>query len=472
MHPRNRYADVRHDFDAMATAYPSLRPYVRTNKGAPWTPPVATPVAMIATEPRQPHPPHPPAAAAPPTQQRLRYKYDFSAAGATVAFTSVLLHRDFGIELALPAGQLAPPLPQRLNYIHWVEDVLLLSLLPTTAHPPPISPLASKGGAAEASGPESSHAVSKTVVRQNEEHTPDETALAEVTVDIGVGEASRAVAEVSTAPTAASSGAAAVDALYPPRQVRGIDVGTGCSCVYPLLATALHPDWMMVGTELSEIGVEYARKNVEANDRGDRIPILAVQSADSVLCGTVFPTMAGGSGVSLGLGGGGSAAAPAVSDGGGYDFCMCNPPFFDVGERAANRSGRRGGARVPGKAGSDAEMTTVGGEVGFVSRMIRDSIALQGAVRWYTSMLGKKASVTTLERMLAEHGVPTVLRATFEQGKTHRWALAWSWSPISTDDAASLPHGTVLIHGSASRPDHKRANAETLLGDEKRPRAD
>lgn len=35
-----------------------------------------------------------------------------------------VLSKDFGLEVVLPADRLVPMVPQRLNYIHWLEDLL------------------------------------------------------------------------------------------------------------------------------------------------------------------------------------------------------------------------------------------------------------------------------------------------------------------------------------------------------------
>ena len=38
--------------------------------------------------------------------------------------TCAALSKDFGLEVDLPEQRLVPMVPQRLNYIHWLEDLL------------------------------------------------------------------------------------------------------------------------------------------------------------------------------------------------------------------------------------------------------------------------------------------------------------------------------------------------------------
>jgi 23S rRNA A1618 N6-methylase RlmF len=148
----------------------------------------------------------------------------------------------------------------------------------------------------------------------------------------------------------------------------------------------------MVATELSEVGIEHARKNVAANRVGDRITIVPVHDPTDVLRGSVFPaeiatvrpsqtrSEAGEqqedvegkhqqeSGGAQGEEGehqqetGGAASTmgpPKESDRDQqqseshplpqFDFCMCNPPFFDVGEKPADRTGHRVGKKAVGQ---------------------------------------------------------------------------------------------------------------------------
>ena len=51
--------------------------------------------------------------------------YDWNAPGATYAVTRALLKRDFALDWQQPPQFLCPPVPGRLNYLLWVEDLVL-----------------------------------------------------------------------------------------------------------------------------------------------------------------------------------------------------------------------------------------------------------------------------------------------------------------------------------------------------------
>lgn len=67
-----------------------------------------------------------------------------------------------------------------------------------------------------------------------------------------------------------------------------------------------------------------------------------------------------------------------------YAFSMCNPPFFESEGDRLGEVGSRGSQRpVPCtfSSGSTGETVTEGGEVGFVRRMIEDSLEMRDRVQ-------------------------------------------------------------------------------------------
>ncbi|XP_004706928.1 RNA N6-adenosine-methyltransferase METTL16 [Echinops telfairi] len=283
MHARNRYKDKPPDFAYLASKYPDFKQHVQINLNG-------------------------------------RVSLNFKDPEAVRALTCTLLREDFGLSIDIPLERLIPTVPLRLNYIHWVEDLI---------------------------GHQDS----------------DKSALR-----------------------------------------RGIDIGTGASCIYPLLGATLN-GWYFLATEVDDMCFNYAKKNVEQNNLSDLIKVVKVPQKTLLMdalkeeCEII------------------------------YDFCMCNPPFF-ANQLEAKGVNSRNARRPPPSSvntGGITEIMAEGGELEFIKRIIHDSLQLKKRLRWYSCMLGKKCSLAPLKEELRIQGVPKVTYTEFCQGRTMRWALAWSF---------------------------------------------
>ena len=113
------------------------------------------------------------------------------------------------------------------------------------------------------------------------------------------------------------------------------------------------------------------------------------------------------------------------------DFSMCNPPFYESKAEMLTSAAAKQHPPFTACTGSETEMVTPGGEVAFVSRMIKESLDLQDRVQWYTSMLGKLSSLGAVVKVLKERGVDNYAVTEFIQGrKTRRWGIAWSFEDL------------------------------------------
>lgn len=109
---------------------------------------------------------------------------------------------------------------------------------------------------------------------------------------------------------------------------------------------------------------------------------------------------------------------------------ITNPPFYaseaEMLESAKQKS------RPPNSActGAPIEMIVNGGEVAFVSQLIKESATPQNRrkIQWFSSMLGKLSSVSQIIEQLQEAKCSNYAVTEFIQGqKTRRWCIAWSW---------------------------------------------
>ncbi|XP_018573896.1 U6 small nuclear RNA (adenine-(43)-N(6))-methyltransferase [Anoplophora glabripennis] len=183
----------------------------------------------------------------------------------------------------------------------------------------------------------------------------------------------------------------------------GIDIGTGASCIYPLLA-AKKNKWSMIATEKDTESVTCAKSNVRNNSLQDFITIVEVK--------------------------GGNLLEDVIDDK-VYDFCMCNPPFFsNVEELHPFFKSRKSSRPHPKNAfcASVNEVVSKGGEVEFITKLINESKNLGERVKIYSTMIGQKCSLPTLKKALREVKVESFIETYFCQGNTTRWGLAWTFS--------------------------------------------
>lgn len=217
------------------------------------------------------------------------------------------------------------------------------------------------------------------------------------------------------------------------RDVVGLDIGTGASAIYPLLACASRPRWWMVGTDVDAHSLEYARKNVTANNLAKRIRITQSQTPEAPL----IPPLD-----KLG-----------VEE---LDFCMTNPPFYSSSEDMRASYGAKASAPSAVCTGAANEMICADGDVGFVCRIVDESLRLRGRVQWYTAMLGKLGSLQAVVERLKAEGVGNWAVTCLQAGrKTRRWAVAWSFGD-------ARPRNDVARHGELVRAVLPAATAQTV----------
>ncbi|XP_072747220.1 U6 small nuclear RNA (adenine-(43)-N(6))-methyltransferase [Anoplolepis gracilipes] len=190
----------------------------------------------------------------------------------------------------------------------------------------------------------------------------------------------------------------------------GIDIGTGAICIYALLLAKIYR-CHIIGTEVDKKSVEYAEKCIINNNLQNLIKVVTVNS-DRIF-------------------------KDAMEDDKIYDFSMCNPPFFE-----SDGDDERIPKDLPPRnapSGNDGELTTKGGEVAFVTRMIKESIDLGNRIKIYTTMIGRKANLFSLKKLIRSRSIENVTWTEFCQGHTTRWGLAWSFLPKNIMDLSNAP---------------------------------
>ncbi|KAI4662892.1 uncharacterized protein J4E79_004203 [Alternaria viburni] len=262
--------------------------------------------------------------------QRTSGKLDFQDPETAQTLSKAILKVDFGLQLDVPCDRLCPPIPNRWNYVAWLQGLI-----------------------------------------------------------------------DSTSPHYSSK-------YDPNRQVQGLDIGTGASAIYTLLCLRSRPSWSMCATDIDKKSFDSAARNLALNNFMTRTKLLQTTELNPVI----------------------PLAALGVDR---LDFTICNPPFFtDVSDMQSSLKGE-GKSWKPNAVctGSENEMVCLGGDLGFVTKMINESLVLKDKVQWYTSMLGKMDSAKAIINLLKKHGITNWAVGTIEVGSsTKRWIVAWSFGDL------------------------------------------
>ncbi len=193
-------------------------------------------------------------------------------------------------------------------------------------------------------------------------------------------------------------------------EIRVLDVGTGANLIYPILGTRLF-GWSFVGTEIELKALSNAAEIIASNSRLVDQVALRYQ-ADSA---SIFQTV--------------------VEPGDFFDLVLCNPPFHESAEAALEGSQRKiknltkktPVDPVLNFGGQATELWTVGGEIGFIGRMIQESGSIQEQVGWFTVLVSKATHLSYFQGLLEKVGVKSQRVIEMGQGNKRSRILAWTF---------------------------------------------
>ncbi|KAK1723627.1 hypothetical protein CaCOL14_007220 [Colletotrichum acutatum] len=198
----------------------------------------------------------------------------------------------------------------------------------------------------------------------------------------------------------------------PDQKVLGLDIGTGASCIYPLLGCTQRK-WSFFATDIDSKSLQFAQRNVELNNLQSRISVIARVPQDPIM----------------------PLADLGIES---LTFVMTNPPFYTSEDDLLNSAKQKSRPPLTACTGAPVEMVTDGGEVKFVSRILEESLFLRERVQWYTSMFGKQSSLEEFIAILKEKNINNYAVTEFVQGnKTRRWAVAWSFGTMRPSEEAA-----------------------------------
>ena len=195
------------------------------------------------------------------------------------------------------------------------------------------------------------------------------------------------------------------DLLSGEENIKILDIGTGANLVYPLTGTSEYK-WHFTGTDIDTASVKIAKQIAQFN--GLKITLKQQKNASHIFKGVINQKDL-------------------------YHLTLCNPPFHASEEEASKGSERKWKnlGKTPSSAlnfgGHNNELWCEGGEVQFISNMIKESEDFAEQVLWFTSLVSKKDNIAALEEVLKAHPLAQYKIVDMAQGQKISRFIAWTY---------------------------------------------
>ncbi len=188
---------------------------------------------------------------------------------------------------------------------------------------------------------------------------------------------------------------------------RILDIGTGASCIYPLLGNTEY-NWQFVGTDIDKKTLENAQQIIDKNKLTKEISLRYQPDGSHILKGVL-----------------------SVSD--RFDAVLCNPPFHDSDEAASTATKRKlkglgkGGEFLRNFGGINNELWCKGGEKTFINTYIYESSLFKKQCRWFSTLVSKKENVRPIKVLLKKFKATEVKTISMHQGNKITRIVAWTF---------------------------------------------
>ncbi|MCL4146762.1 UNVERIFIED_CONTAM: hypothetical protein GTU68_023512 [Idotea baltica] len=193
------------------------------------------------------------------------------------------------------------------------------------------------------------------------------------------------------------------DLLSLEEDIHILDIGTGATCIYPLLGVAEYK-WNFMATDIDLDSLDTAQDIIDDNDLDANIKLRQQFDEQHILKGVLEENDA-------------------------FSATMCNPPFYKSAEeaRGANRRKSRnlGNNTIRNFSGNNNELWYVGGEKAFLHNYLYESSLFKNVSKWFTSLVSKKENVESLQNSSKKLGVKEFKIIPLSQGNKVTRIVCW-----------------------------------------------
>lgn len=194
------------------------------------------------------------------------------------------------------------------------------------------------------------------------------------------------------------------------KSIKGLDVGLGANCVYPIIGTKEY-GWSFIGSDIDSFALKSAQNIVTSNlSLKGNVDCRQQTSSKRFFQGILSPKEY-------------------------IDFTICNPPFHASAQEASagsvrklkNLNGQRVKNVVLNFGGQANELWCEGGEAQFIRLMALESAQIAMNCFWFTTLVSKKENLAGVYKILAQVKALEIKTVEMKQGQKTSRFVAWTF---------------------------------------------
>ena len=192
------------------------------------------------------------------------------------------------------------------------------------------------------------------------------------------------------------------------KEVKILDIGTGANLIYPLIGTSVY-GWSFVGTDSEENSLNSAQNILNKNPAfKDLIQCRLQDNVENILFGVLKKDEY-------------------------FDLTICNPPFHKSYKEATSGTIRKNknlgkkNEKLLNFGGEANELWYKGGEIAFVTKMIKQSAARSKNCLWFSTLVSKKDNLAVIYKVLEQVKAVEVKTIEMKQGQKQTRVVTWTF---------------------------------------------
>ena len=192
--------------------------------------------------------------------------------------------------------------------------------------------------------------------------------------------------------------------------IKGLDVGIGANGIYAIIGASVY-DWDFVGSDIEIESIKSVENIVNSNESlKGKIECKLQLNSQNIFTGI-------------------------INKDDFYNFTLCNPPFHKSLKDAMDGNKRKIQNLTKQKitkntlnfGGKNNELWCKGGEIAFITNMIKESLEFKNNVFWFTTLVSKKENLPLIYKKLEDIKVSEMKTIDMSQGQKITRVIAWSF---------------------------------------------